>query len=209
MEEVFHIEDDRLSTLASVLSSETGRTILLALSNGPKSAGDISESTGLPISTVMFHLSKLVESGFVKIAGDIPGKHGRKKLYELTSNRLIITIAPRVERDVSKKEKAERTRIFDYAKPVMLSLMIALLMSGIFLYGFSNVFAPKNELIRAPTALSVPSEGNVTPLALKGNTTSLYEAMVRLFYIYVIIFAIIIALTSSLISTWISRGYKR
>ena len=208
MEEVFHIEDDRLNILASVLSSDTGRTILLALSDGPKSAGDISESTGLPISTVMFHLSKLVESGFVRIAGDIPGKHGRKKLYELTSNRLIITIAPRVEKDISKKEKVERTRIFDYTKPVMLSLIMALLISGVLLYSFSNIIAPEKEIMRAPRALSVPSEGNATPTALKENATSSYEAKMKLFYIYVIILTIIIALASSLISTWISRNKR-
>ena len=197
MEEIFHIEDDRLSALASVLSSETGRTILLALSTGPKSAGDISESTGLPISTVMFHLSKLVESGFVRVAGDIPGKHGRKKLYELTSNRFVISVAPRVEEAVPGRKKVDRHRIFDYTKPVLVSLMITIAISGIFLY--STAFLPRAELTRAPKALVIPSGENVTPA---------YQEEVNLYWktvFYIIILAVMIALASSIISVWISR----
>jgi DNA-binding transcriptional ArsR family regulator len=194
MEEIFHIEDDRLSALASVLSSETGRTILSALSSGPKSAGDISESSGLPISTVMFHLSKLVESGFVRVAGDIPGKHGRKKLYELTSNRFVITVAPKVEEAVLRRKKVERHRIFDYTKPVLVSLMVTIAISGIFLY--STAFLPKAELARAPRALITPSGENVTPE---------YQKETNFYWFYIIIFAIVVALTSSLVSTWISR----
>lgn len=203
MEEVFRIDDDRLNALASVLSSETGRTILLALSDGPKSAGDISEATNLPINTVMFHLSKLVESGFVRIVGNVPGKHGRKKLYELTSNRFIITIAP-VE---APRKKAERHRIFDYTKPVLISLAIALFMSGVFLYNFSGVFLTKTELTKAPGALSVSPGGNATPAPLppQPQSTTPYGAGGQSFYIYVIIFALVIALASSLVSTWVSR----
>ncbi len=136
---VFSLSDPKLELVGSELANETARKIINELLASPKSASEIAKAIGSPVNTIMFHLSKMMESGIVRLVGVSPGRRGQKKIYELTSRILIIS--PHEEEDSLLEELRKtisRLEIprWNIIRPVVISVLISFLLWGVFL-GFS------------------------------------------------------------------------
>jgi len=92
---IFHIEslrNDRVKEVASEISNETGRRILVELYKNSLSISELSNKLNIPLSTTQYHINKLVELGLVKVAGRKIGKRLQDvKLYTFDKEGIIIT----------------------------------------------------------------------------------------------------------------------
>lgn len=70
-DDVFYIEklhSEKAKLLASEISNETARQILKELYKNPASITDLSNKLDIPLSTVQYHINKLIELGVIKLA---------------------------------------------------------------------------------------------------------------------------------------------
>ena len=95
MDDIFYIEslrNSRVKEVASEISNETGRKILVELYKNSLSISELSNKLGIPLSTAQYHINKLVELGLVKVAGRKIGKRLQDvKLYTFDKECIIIT----------------------------------------------------------------------------------------------------------------------
>ena len=92
-DDVFHIEklhSEKAKHLASEISNETARRILKELYKNPASITDLSSKLDIPVSTVQYHINKLVELGVIKIAQKRLGKKMRDvKMYVYDKESIV------------------------------------------------------------------------------------------------------------------------
>nr|WP_209475402.1 winged helix-turn-helix domain-containing protein [Thermococcus stetteri] len=89
--EVIDIHDERTKELAQILSNEKALSILRLIEEKPRSISEISQELGIPISTVSYHIDRMLKVGLVEVAGK---KYGRRlqevKLYRASSKPILI-----------------------------------------------------------------------------------------------------------------------
>jgi DNA-binding transcriptional ArsR family regulator len=90
---ILPLNDKNSKKISQVISSDTARNILDALASTPRSASEIAEKLGIPLTTVQYNLEKLYDAGLVKVERT---KYSRKmkpvKLY--APQRKFVVIAP-------------------------------------------------------------------------------------------------------------------
>ncbi|WP_456368089.1 ArsR/SmtB family transcription factor [Thermococcus sp.] len=161
---VIDINDDTAKILAQVLTNDKALAILHALEESPKSISELAAELGFPISTVSYHIDKLLKVGLVEVAGI---KYGQKlqevKLYK-ASNRPILLVSKKESEKLTKKlSTIEKLRI--------ISLSVASLISSITYLASKRIFsttkttkiatAPINETIKTMTS-GTPSRFIIT-----------------------------------------------
>lgn len=129
--EIIDINDERAKELAQILMNDKAIAILQLISEKPLSISEISRELNLPISTVSYHIDKMMRVGLVKVAGT---KYGRRlqevKLYE-ASDSPILLLPKRSAAKIRKRGLiAERLHV--------ISLSLAFLASLI-AYGVSRI----------------------------------------------------------------------
>lgn len=87
------LEEEKAKKLADVLSNDTARKILDLLSQGESSASDISKKLNIPLSTALYNLNSLVNSGLVESKEFVWSDKG-KAINIYTLARKYIVIAP-------------------------------------------------------------------------------------------------------------------
>ncbi|MDV3103437.1 ArsR/SmtB family transcription factor [Thermococcus waiotapuensis] len=102
-EKAININDEAAKILAQIITNEKALAILHAIEDKPKSITQISEELGFPISTVSYHIDRMLRVGLVEVAGK---KYGKKlqemRLYQ-ASNRPLLIIPRRDAGRVIKK----------------------------------------------------------------------------------------------------------
>jgi DNA-binding transcriptional ArsR family regulator len=91
--------DERVGTIAEVLSSKTAKGILSAISESDKdlSASDISSKLKIPLNTVDYNLKKLISSGLIEESKSffwsVKGK--KIKTFKAANKKIIISTKPK------------------------------------------------------------------------------------------------------------------
>ncbi|MBO8183537.1 MAG: winged helix-turn-helix transcriptional regulator [Archaeoglobus sp.] len=91
--DAIHIESlhsERAKQLASEISNDVARRILKELYRNPTSISDLSEKLSLPISTVQYHINRLLDLGVVRIAQKKFGKRMKEvKMYAYDKEGIV------------------------------------------------------------------------------------------------------------------------
>ena len=94
---MFDLEDKRLKSLSSVLTSKASKGILEALSEEDLSEGDISRKINMPANTVNYNISRLMEAGLIEVKESLWSVKGKKvKIYGLSNKQIIISPKKRI-----------------------------------------------------------------------------------------------------------------
>ncbi|RLG56257.1 MAG: hypothetical protein DRN99_00145 [Thermoproteota archaeon] len=120
------IDDPELTNIAQVLSNPTARRILKQLIR-ETSPSEISKAEKLPLSTVSFHIEKMVEAGLVEKTRSIAGERGRKKLYRLKFPSMLILLSPNIRITRSRVY----TPFFLGIKEIALAILVASVLTPI------------------------------------------------------------------------------
>ncbi|AMQ18013.1 transcriptional regulator [Thermococcus peptonophilus] len=89
--EVIDIHDERAKELAQILSNEKALSILKLIEERPRSISEISQELEIPISTVSYHIDRMLKVGLVEVAGRKYGKRLQEvKLYRASSKPILI-----------------------------------------------------------------------------------------------------------------------
>jgi predicted ArsR family transcriptional regulator len=88
----FDFDSWQAKMVALEIANEAGRAILRSLSEQPKTATQMSKSLSIPLPTILFHLSRLEESGLV-VSKKALGKRLREvKVYSVSSADIVFNI---------------------------------------------------------------------------------------------------------------------
>lgn len=98
------LQDTKIKKLAETITSETSRKILSYLAEKDDTEAKISEALSMPISTVHYHLQKLMEAGLVVVDEFHYSKKGREINHYKLANQYII-IAPKKVSGLKQKLK--------------------------------------------------------------------------------------------------------
>ena len=98
------LNDDKTKKLAETITSDTSRKILNYLAEKEDSEANIAKSTGIPISTVHYHLLKLQDAGLVLTDEYHYSEKGREINHYKLANKYII-IAPKKVTGLKQKLK--------------------------------------------------------------------------------------------------------
>ena len=122
------LADDKTKDLAETISSSTSRKILDCLANVESiSESEIAKKCSIAISTVHYHLQKLVAAKLVEIEGFTYSKKGREVNHYKLANKYII-IAPKKITGLASKLKgilpalgitAGVAFVIDFARKIM------------------------------------------------------------------------------------------
>ncbi len=85
--------------VAKAMSSPTSADLFNALTGNPQSATALAERTGLPLTTVKYHLENMLSAGLVEISNTRWSEKGREmKIYAVKDQ--VVVFAPRKTVDV-------------------------------------------------------------------------------------------------------------
>lgn len=97
------IHDEKAKELAQILMNEKAIAILHLVEDRALSISEISRELNLPISTVSYHIDKMLKVGLVEVAGKKYGKRLQEvKLYR-ASNKPILLVPRKSVHSVRKK----------------------------------------------------------------------------------------------------------
>ncbi|MBS3151860.1 winged helix-turn-helix transcriptional regulator [Candidatus Woesearchaeota archaeon] len=88
-----NLEDEKSKNLANVISSDSARKILNLLTDKPLSETDISKNLNIPLTTVHYNISQLLNANLVEVHDFLWSEKGKKINFYKLSNKFII-IAP-------------------------------------------------------------------------------------------------------------------
>ena len=90
-----YLSVDDAGPMLEALSSETARSIVLALSDGPATSGALADRIGSSIQNVSYHLSNLTEAGLVTVVGTRYSEKGfEMNVYARAVTALVIGSKP-------------------------------------------------------------------------------------------------------------------
>jgi DNA-binding transcriptional ArsR family regulator len=109
--------------VAKAMSSPTSADLFNALTGNPQSATALAERTGLPLTTVKYHLENMLSAGLVEISNTRWSEKGREmKIYAVKDQ--VVVFAPR--KTVDLKGIAERYGTMAGVIAIGCSLVIAI-----------------------------------------------------------------------------------
>ncbi|ASJ12769.1 ArsR/SmtB family transcription factor [Thermococcus thioreducens] len=174
--ETIDIHDERAKELAQILINEKAIAILHLLEDRALSMSEISRELELPISTVSYHVDKMLKVGLIEVAGKKYGKRLQEvKLYR-ASNRPILLVPRKSVAKVKKKA------ILGFERLHVISLSIAgLISAGVYAIS-KDLLAPMvrsgaNTTYEAGnmTVMSTP-EKSIVPMAVNTSTSAIPQA---------------------------------
>jgi len=109
--------------VAKAMSSPTSADLFNALTGNPQSATALAERTGLPLTTVKYHLENMLSAGLVEISNTRWSEKGREmKIYSVKDQ--VVVFAPR--KTVDLKGIVERYGTMAGVIAIGCSLVIAI-----------------------------------------------------------------------------------
>lgn len=126
------LDDDRAKKIANTINNESGRRILDYLTENEASESEISEKLNIPISTVHYNISQLLDANLVTWEKYHYSEKGKEVKHYSIANKYIV-IAPKDE----KESFAEKLKgLFSF-------LAFTILGAG-FVFWFSNINVSSN-----------------------------------------------------------------
>ena len=142
---ILPLNDKNSKKITQIISSDTARNILEAVTSEPLSTSEIAEKLGIPLSTVQYNLDKLNDAGLVKVERT---KYSEKmkevKIY--APQRKFVVIVP---------EKTNRKDVIATLKRYLTVIFFAVAGSGIIEFLTMKIKGPIGEVTRSV----IPEEG--------------------------------------------------
>ena len=117
---ILPLNDTNSKKISQIIASDTARDILDGIASAPRSASEIANNLGIPLTTVQYNLEKLLDAGLVKVERT---KYSKKmkpvKLY--APRRKFVVIAP---------EKTDRKDVIATLKRYLMVIAFAVVGSG-------------------------------------------------------------------------------
>ncbi|MBU4032346.1 MAG: winged helix-turn-helix domain-containing protein [Candidatus Thermoplasmatota archaeon] len=88
----FNFDSWQAKMVALEIANEVGRAILKSLSKEPKTASQIAKALSIPLPTILFHLSRLEESGIVSSKKALGKRLREVKVYSVSSTDIVFRI---------------------------------------------------------------------------------------------------------------------
>jgi len=92
MTDRFDFDSWQAKMIALEIANEVGRAILRSLSEQPKTASQMSKSLGIPLPTILYHLSRLEEAGVVVYRKSLGKRLREMKVYSVSSTDIVFRI---------------------------------------------------------------------------------------------------------------------
>ncbi|ASJ11097.1 transcriptional regulator [Thermococcus sp. P6] len=193
--ETIDIHDDRARELAQILTNEKAIEILHLVEDRPLSISEISRQLDIPISTVSYHIDKMLRVGLVEVAGKKYGKRLQEVRLYRASNRPILLV-PR--KSVSKIRKSA----LGFERLHLISLSVAGLISA-------GVYAVSRRLLVSVSSsggnLSVMSTPKRVPVPGSGETSTTARASLSGGPDLAVVLAIVTFVLTFLLASYILR----
>jgi DNA-binding transcriptional ArsR family regulator len=168
--ETMDIHDERTKELAQILINDKAIAILHLLEDRALSISEIARELNLPISTVSYHVDKMLKVGLIEVAGKKYGKRLQEvKLYR-ASNRPILLVPRKSVAKVKKK------RVLGLERLHVISLGVAGLVSAGVYTASTRVLSPVASSGGNVTVMSERSLVGVTQ-STSPQATSHFPAM--------------------------------
>ncbi|MFB6159690.1 MAG: ArsR/SmtB family transcription factor [Haloferacaceae archaeon] len=110
--------DEETTAVLGALGSETARSILHAVADGPAPASELADEVDSSLQNVHYHLTKLRDAGLVTEAGTwYSAKGNEMDVYDLTSERVAVRLssesddAATVDREQRDRPRTESTAV--------------------------------------------------------------------------------------------------
>ncbi len=174
MWKIFTFDDEETKLLGQEISNELGQRIIEQLKY-PKSPNDLAKELNQPLTTVIFHIEKLVNAGVVKPIGKMAGKRGRKTLYTLVSPAFLVLPVRREE-----KESFVRSLMEHMAPPreimvrsLIVGLLVAIFVVGMpwYLIGYRSSPQHLKVTVAKPTTEKLPLATTPTTTTITATST--------------------------------------
>jgi len=144
--------DERAQKIGKAISSQTAGDILHILSQGPKTATDLTGLLSIPMGTLKYHIDNLLEAGLVEIAETRYSVKGREvKVYRLRDQ--LVIVAPKVT--------SIRSILLKYA-----SLFAIVILASLAMLAILPLFQASPDMVKLP-AFSENGNGGAGILAEK------------------------------------------
>ncbi|WP_456420465.1 ArsR/SmtB family transcription factor [Thermococcus sp.] len=176
--DVLDITDKRARELAQILANDKAVAILKVLQERELSISEISRELNMAISTVSYHIDKMLRVGLVEVSGKKYGKRLQEvKLYR-ASNRPILLLPSPIE---SEKKR----HLFNRFKVITLTLAVGI---SSLVYEIARRFSSANahrpsETVRAfsieTTKRTASTNGELLPIFLAVMTFVIVIALSR------------------------------
>lgn len=161
--------------IAKAMSSSTSADIFNQLSLGPMSATALAEKTGVPLTTVKYHLENLLSAGLIEILNTKWSVKGRQiKIYGVKDQ--VVVLAPK--RSSAWRSIAEKYGTVAGALAIGSSLILAIprvLMEA------SNTIIPKDVSQNVTQNMLLTSEINDAALDI-GSMMPMIHTAVQVFF---------------------------
>ncbi len=88
----FDYDSWQAKMIALEIANEVGRAILKSLSEESKTASQLSACLEIPLPTILFHMSRLEESGIVESKRALGKRLREVKVYSVASTQIVFNI---------------------------------------------------------------------------------------------------------------------
>ncbi|HON81100.1 MAG TPA: winged helix-turn-helix domain-containing protein [Methanoregulaceae archaeon] len=144
--------DERAQKIGKAISSQTAGDILTILSQGPKTASDLTGLLSIPMGTLKYHIDNLLEAGLIEISETRYSVKGREvKVYRLKDQ--LVIVAPKVT--------SIRSILLKYA-----SLFVIVVLASLAVLAILSLFRFPQDMAGTPT-FSQDGRGGAGMLAEK------------------------------------------
>lgn len=169
---ILPLNDKSSKKISQVISNDTARDILGALSDESLSTSDVAEKLGIPLTTAQYNIEKLMDAGLVKVE--------RTKWSE--KFREVKIYAPQKKLVVILPEKTSREDVLSVLKKYLPMIGFAAAISGLveFLLGGFEPLGGESMMERAAyeTTDSVPA----APIA-PGMVEESFDALTQMSFL--------------------------
>ena len=88
----FDYDSWQAKLIALEIANEVGRGILKELADDPKTASQLADSLGIPLPTVLYHLSRLESAGIIQSRKALGKRLREVKVYHVPSTEIVFKI---------------------------------------------------------------------------------------------------------------------
>ena len=162
---ILPLNDKSSKKISQVISNDTAREILGALTDEPQSTTDVAEKLGIPLTTAQYNIEKLVDAGLVKVE--------RTKWSE--KFREVKIYAPQKKLVVILPEKTSREDVVSALRKYLPILSFAAVLSG-FIELVSSGFSPLRNMFWGNDRMYEVEQTSIpTPTDAIEAATEIYE----------------------------------
>ncbi|MDY6966904.1 MAG: helix-turn-helix domain-containing protein [Halobacteriota archaeon] len=96
---ILPLNDKSSKKISQVISNDTARAILGALTDEPLSTSDVAEKLGIPLTTAQYNIEKLMESGLVKVEKTKWSEKFREVKIYAPQKKLVVILPEKTSRE--------------------------------------------------------------------------------------------------------------